>query len=103
MNYHIELTARAFTVLESLPETISFDVFRRLDRLSQFPEMGSSLGARFPNLNGLRQLVYKRWLRVIYEFDEADQTIYILAIQDCRQKLPSPRKLKRDDDPGEPE
>ncbi len=95
MNYQVELTAQAFAVLESLPETISFDVFGRLDRLSQFPEMGSSLGIRFPKLKGLRQIVYKRWLRVIYEFDEIDQTVYILAIQDCRQKLPSGRDLKR--------
>lgn len=96
MKSHVELTAQAFAVLESLPETIAFDVFGRLDGLAEFPEMGSPLGPKFPKLKGFRQLVYKRWLRIIYEFDESDATVYILTIQDCRKKLPSGRDLKRD-------
>ena len=95
MKSHIELMAQAFAVLESLPETTAFDVFRKLDKLARFPQMGSPLGPRFPKLKGLRQLVYKRWLRIIYEFDELDNTVNILVIQNCKQKLPAPRELKR--------
>lgn len=87
---------RAFAVLESLPETVAFDLFKKLDRLADFPQMGTPLGPRFPKLKGYRQLVYNRRLRIIYEFDEYDNTIYVLAINDCRQKLPTPRELRRD-------
>lgn len=93
---HIELTDRAFRVLESLPEAVAFDVFEELDRLAEFPRMGTSLEPRFPKLTGYRQLIYKRTLRIIYEFDEYDNTVYVLAISDCRQKLPAPRELRRD-------
>ena len=101
MKAHVELTARAFAVLESLSESVAFDVFGKLDKLSEFPEMGSPLGPRFPRLKAFRQLIYKRWLRIIDQFDDDDQTVYILAIQDSRQKLPSARDLKRDNRPDE--
>ena len=101
MKAHIELAASAFAVLESLPETIAFDVFSKLDKLGEFPQMGSPLGPRFPQLKAFRQLIYKRRLRIIYQFDEQDRTVYILAIQDSRQKLPSARDLKRDRLPDE--
>lgn len=93
--------ARAFAVPESLPEAVAFDVFSKLEKLGQFPQMGSPLGPRFPKMKGLRQLVYKRWLRIIYEFDEYNDTVYVLAIQDCRQKLPSGRDLKREKRPDD--
>ncbi|MCC6328361.1 MAG: type II toxin-antitoxin system RelE/ParE family toxin [Acidobacteria bacterium] len=96
MNAHIELGARAFAALEALPEKTAFDVFRRIDRLARFPEMGSPLDARYPKLKGFRQLVYRRWLRIVYEFDQNEQTVYILAIQSCKQRLPSPLDLRRD-------
>ena len=96
MKAHVELTAQAFAVLETLPEGTALDIFARLDRLSEFPEMGSLLGPKFPKLARFRQLIYKRWLRIIYEFDDKERTVYILAIQDSRRKLPSTRKLKRD-------
>ena len=85
-----------FSVLESLPENLAFDIFRKLDYLSEFPKVGSPLGARFPQLEGFRQLLYKRRTRIIYDFDEHDGTVYVLFIQDCRQELPSARDLKRD-------
>ncbi len=94
---HIRLTNRAFAALEALPESIAFDIIRKLDHdLTMFPEMGAPLGPRFPRLNGLCQLIYKRSVRVIYDYDQHDETLYVLAIQDCRQKMPSPRDLKRD-------
>lgn len=95
MKSHIELVDQAFAVLESLPEITAFDLFSKLDKLAQFPQMGSPLGPRFPDLEGFRQLVYKRRLRIIYEFDEHDNIVYVLVIQNCKQKLPAPRELKR--------
>ncbi len=93
MKSHIELMAQAFAVLESLPEAIAFDIFRKLDRLSEFPEMGSPLGPQFPNLAKFRQLIYKRWLRIVYEYEESENTVYILVMQDCRRKMPTARDL----------
>lgn len=95
MKYAVHMTDRAFQVLESMPETIAFQILSKIDRLAEFPEMGSPLGVRFPKLEGFRQLIHHRSVRVIYDFDIIDETIYILCIQDCRQKLPSPRDIKR--------
>jgi len=58
--------------------------------------MGTPLKSRFPKLKGYREVLYKRFIRIIYEFDAHDNMMYVVAIQDCRQKLPSPRQLKRD-------
>lgn len=87
---------RAFESLETLPEAISFGVFAKIDQLRTFPEMGTPLGPRYPKLKAYRQILYKNSIRVIYEFDEVDKTVYVLMIQDCRQKMPQPRELKRD-------
>ena len=97
----IEWTSRAFTVLESLEGKIAFAIFRHSELLRQFPEMGSALEYRFPTLKGRRQLIFKRKFRIIYEFDDYEDTVYILAVQDCREKRPSPRDLKRDTPNGE--
>ena len=92
----IDWTSKAFVLLESLPLNIALGIFRQVELLRQFPEMGSPLVYRFPNLKGRRQLIFKRKYRIIYEFDEIDNTAYILAIHNCRQRMPSPRELKRD-------
>ncbi len=91
----VEWTSRAFLVLESLPQTIAFDIVRRTDLLANFPKMGVKLDSRFPKLKGYRQIIIKRNYRVIYDFDEFENRIYILAVQNCRQQLPSARDLKR--------
>ena len=96
MKSDYELMARAFQSLESLPENIAFEILRKLDALTQFPEMGTSLEVRFPKLKDYRELLYKRSIRIIYQFDAYDNMIYVVAIQNCRQKLPSARDLKRD-------
>jgi hypothetical protein len=89
----IQWTNIAFNELEILPEEIAFEIIRRVDFLAQFPEMGADLESRFPRLKGLRQLIIKRNMRVIYEIYE--DTIFILAVQNCRQKLLPMRDLKR--------
>lgn len=96
MGNHIQIMVRAFAALESLPKSKAFGIISLLEHLRQFPEMGSPLGHRYPKLKHFRQLLYKRSIRIIYEFDEYESTIYVLAVQDCRQKMPSTRELKRD-------
>ncbi len=91
----IEWTSRAFSVLELLPQEISFAIIRQVDVLQQFPEIGVNLGSRFIPLKYYRQLIIKRNYRVIYDYDEVEQRIFILAVQNCRQELPPPRDLKR--------
>lgn len=91
----VEWTSRAFLVLESLLQTVAFDIVRRVDLLPKFPQMGAKFDSRFPNLKGYRQIIIKRNYRVIYDFDEFENRIYILAVQNCRQQLPSARDLKR--------
>jgi mRNA-degrading endonuclease RelE of RelBE toxin-antitoxin system len=91
----VEWSTPAFLVLENLPQALAFDIVRRVDLLSSFPQIGVKLDSRFPKLKGYRQLIVKRNYRVIYDFDEFENRIYILAVQNCRQKLPSARDLKR--------
>jgi mRNA-degrading endonuclease RelE of RelBE toxin-antitoxin system len=94
MNF-IQWTGPAFRELEVLPEKLAFDIIRKTDLLASFPELGPDLGSRFRKLAGLRQLLINRRWRVIYEFDEDEGTVWILAAQSCRQKLPTARSLVR--------
>ena len=94
MNF-IQWTNSAFNELEILPQEISFEIIRQVDLLTQFPEMGAPLESRFPRLKDIRQLIIKRNIRVVYEFDYEKETIFILAVQNCRQKLMNLRDLKR--------
>lgn len=95
MKAHIDVQSPAFLVLESLPQGTAFGIVGLFDYLREFPEMGAPLGPRFPKLKGLRQLIYKSSIRIIYEYDEQDQTVYILSVQRCSQKIPDRRALKR--------
>lgn len=91
----VEWTAPAFAQLERFPEALAFEVVRRVDLLAQFPGVGASLESRFPTLINCRQLISSRTHRVIYEVDEVADRVYILAVQHCRQKLPTMRDLRR--------
>lgn len=90
-----KLSFCAFRALEELPQKIAFSIVRHLDYLVNNPRMGTTLSSRFIKLAEYRQLIVKREYRVIYEYDEFEECIYIHTIQNCRQKLPSPRDLKR--------
>ena len=95
MSNFIRWTDQAFRELERLPEKLAFEIIRKTDLLSPFPEIGSDLGAHTTALVGLRQLIInKRW-RVIYEFDARNSNVWILAIQSCRQKLPTRGSLRK--------
>ena len=95
MNNFIQWTDQAFRELESIPEKLAFEIIRKTDLLSPFPELGSDLGSRVRQLAGLRQLVINWHWRVIYEFDDSKSTVFILAVQSCRQKLPQGHKLRK--------
>lgn len=92
---HIQWTNTAFKELEVLPQDISFEIIRNVDLLANFPEMGSPLEANFSNIRELRQLIIRRKWRVVYDYDDFEKMIYIVAVQNCRQQLPSMRDLKR--------
>lgn len=92
---HVEWTTPAFTQLETLPQKLSFEIIKRADTLSIFPEMGTSLEIYSAHLKGYRQLVINRKYRLIYKFDRGKQTVFALFIQPCRQQLPSTKELKR--------
>lgn len=91
----ISWTNDAFRELEILPQEISFEIIRQTDLLASFPEMGALLETNFSDLKELRQLIVKRKWRAGYDFDEYEKTIYIVAVQNCRQQLPSRRDLQR--------
>lgn len=91
----IEWTIPAFASLENLPQAIAFEIVRRVDLLADFPESGAALASEFALLKLCRQIIVKRKYRVVYEFDKYENTIYVLAVQNCRQKLPAARDLKR--------
>ncbi len=91
----IEWTSQAFLALETLPQASAFEIISRIDLLQKIPEIGVKLDSRFASLNQYRQLIIKRNYRIIYDYDEFENRIYILAVQNCRQELPSARDLKR--------
>ena len=95
MTVRIEWRAPAFAQLESLPQSLAFEVVRRVDVLSAFPEAGARVQSAEPGLKSCRQLIVRRSLRVVYDHDETEGAVYILAVQHCRQRLPSGRDLKR--------
>src|SRR5258708_35922241 len=95
MSNFIRWTDQAFRKLERFPEKLAFEIIRKTDLLSNFPEIGPDLGSRFRSLAGLRQLIVNRRWRVVYEFDETRSTVFILGVQSCRQKLPSQSKLRK--------
>jgi hypothetical protein len=67
----------------------------KIDMLSDFSELGADLAAHHNSLAGLWQLIIDRRWRVIYEFDEANSTVWIFAIQNCRQQFPSSRSVRK--------
>jgi mRNA-degrading endonuclease RelE of RelBE toxin-antitoxin system len=91
----IEWTSTAFAQLESLNPQLSFETIQRVDLLVSFPELGVSLEDAHRSLRSCRQLIVGRHHRVVYEYDRKSEEVWILAVQHCRQRLPSTRELKR--------
>ena len=91
----IDYSSTAFLALEALPQDVAFGIIRLIDYLGTHPEMGRFVQIRFAPDRRYHILVYRGTHRVIYEFEETEHRIYIGYVQDCRQKLPSARDLKR--------
>jgi hypothetical protein len=91
----IERAQTAFTQIEAIPSSLSFEIIRRVDLLETFPKMGVSLRSRYPQLQNCRQIVIKRAHRVVYKFNTETEVVYILAVQHCRQRLPATSELRR--------
>lgn len=95
----IDYSSTAFLALETLQQDIAFGIVRLIDYLGTHPEMGRFVQIRFAPDRRYPMLIYRGTHRVIYEFDASEDRIYIGYVQDCRQKLPSARDLKRDMEP----
>lgn len=91
----IEWTTQAFDTLEAFPDSIAFEIVRRTDVLTAFPEMGVSMSEHYQTVFNYRQLIVKGNYRLIYRYDADLSVIYIAAIQHCRQQLPSYSDLQR--------
>ncbi len=95
MTPHIQWTNAAFRELSKLFERQAHKIIQKSDLLRRFPLMGSRLQHRYPRVTMFRQLVIDRKWRLIYGYIEGDETLYILAVQNCRQWLPSAKELAR--------
>lgn len=91
----IRWSTTAFTYLEALPQKLAFEILDLTDRLTSFPEMGVPLRHLYPSFGNCRQLIYQRKHRVIYVYDADESLIRILALQHCRQQLPTTGDLHR--------
>ncbi len=91
----------AFLFLETLPETLALSIFHQAEMLKVFPSMGGPLPNTKKAYSQYRQLIHQKRYRIIYEFDELEDTIYVSAVQSCKQRLPSPRSLARRTPEGE--
>lgn len=90
----IEWTSPAFRVLEALPQRRAFAIVTRTDLLAEFPEQGPVLAGYHHFGNPFHQLIYAGSYRTIYLYSQAQNRVYIIALQHCRRKLPSSRELR---------
>jgi mRNA-degrading endonuclease RelE of RelBE toxin-antitoxin system len=91
----------AFRTLETLPRVVSFEIVQRVDQLASFPLLGK--GLRRPN-DVYRQLVVRGQFRVVYRYDEPEQTVSVLILQKTYQPRPTLtelREIEREDDDSE--
>ena len=84
----VEVAATAAADLEalirthSLPASTKARVKRALRPLRRFPRMAPELGGRW---RGLRCLLGPwRWMLIVYWFDEEDDRVVVVTIQDAR-------------------
>jgi hypothetical protein len=97
MKIRVEFTSRAFVALEALPQHIAFGIVTLTEYLRTNPEMGRIVRVRRAPMGQYRLLIYRGTHRIIYEYDVDENCAYIDAVQDCRQRLPDARVLKRDE------
>lgn len=88
-------TSPAFLALEKLPFALAVGLFRKAEMLKDFPEMGGPLPTNKKGYAKYRQLVYRKTHRIIYEYSETENAVYVMAVQNCKQMLPAPSELRR--------
>lgn len=91
----IVYTSTAFLALEILPQQVGFGIVALADHLRTNPRLGKIVQILHAPDGQYRMLIYRGTHRSIYEYDEIDNCSYVGAIQDCRQRLPEGRDLKR--------
>ncbi len=96
MRFDVIYSSAAFLALENLPQYIGFGIVALSEHLRSHPELGMIVQIRNAPTGQYRMLIYRGTHRVIYEVDEIDRCVYVGAVQDCRQKLPDGRELKKD-------
>src|SRR5437867_4267723 len=85
-------TSPAFRFLEALPQETAFAIFRQVDYLRGFREMGPRMDRPRERY---RQLIRDKRFRVIYRYDAATNEVIVVHLQSRHQKLPGRRKLDR--------
>lgn len=66
----------------SLPASTSARLQRAIEPLAQFPQLGASLTGRW---SGYRFILGPwRWMIVVYEYDEVEDRVGIVTVQDGR-------------------
>lgn len=72
----------ALNVTHSLPADTGERVRRSLEPLAHFPRLGPELSGRW---TGLRFLLGPwRWLLLVYRYDESEDRLVVVTIQDAR-------------------
>ncbi|MCX6051117.1 MAG: type II toxin-antitoxin system RelE/ParE family toxin [Campylobacterales bacterium] len=68
--------------LKQLNNAVRIEVFKKLKKIQQSPELGLPLGNKNNmNLTGLRKIyVAKKQVRIVYEIIDAILVIYVIAI-----------------------
>ena len=92
----IEYSSTAFLSLEALPQLVAFNIVTLIEYLRTHPEMGKIVNIKNAPHRQYRMLIFRGTHRVIYEYDQVANCVFVGYVQDCRQKLPKGRDLKRD-------
>lgn len=92
---HIVWSTPAFLRLETLPERTAFGMIKLIDMLARFPKMGTAIRHKSHLYELYRNLVFRKNYRILYRFDEVTDDIHVVMIQNCKQRLPSPREPNR--------
>lgn len=68
--------------LSNLNYTVQREVFKKLFKIEQSPEIGKALGNKNGlNLSGLKKVyVSKKQVRIVYEIKEEQVIVYVIAI-----------------------
>ena len=82
--------------MEEPSSSTAYEIIRRVDLLEKFPEMGPRVQSKRRDMTNLRQMIVGKYQRLLYEYEPALETVYILVVQHTRQTLPSMRDLRRE-------